>query len=187
MTLSALGIFSAAGAGGVAVSSDYELISSTFLTGTQASVSFDVSSFALTYRHLQIRAVVRGTHAANLLAIRFAANGVGGTSYSLHGLYGNASVVASYAASSQPTSYSGLMTGANAAANNFGASVIEIHEAFSSTKNKTIRTLGGIANHEVSLQSGAFLSTASISSIVLTPDAGSFAANSRFSIYGIKG
>jgi hypothetical protein len=185
MTLSALGIFSAAGAGGGPQT--YELISTQILGGTQASVSFDVSSFASTYRHLQIRVAGRGTNASNIVAIRLACNGVGGTSYSTHGLYGTGSVVGSLGSGSLPSMYAGLITGSSATANNFAGSVIDILDAYSSTKNKTVRTLYGAANHEVGLHSGAFLSTASITSITLTPDVGSFAASSRFSIYGVRG
>jgi hypothetical protein len=186
MTLSALGIFSAAGAGGVAAGT-YELISTTILGSSQPSITFDVSTLGSTYRHLQIRATGRSTHAANAVGIRIRFNGVSTSSYSTHGLYGSGSAVASFSAISTESGYAGLVSGANAATNNFGATVLDILDPFSSTKNKTTRSLHGVATGEVGVHSAAFLSTAPATSITLLSDAGNFIAGSRFSLYGIKG
>jgi hypothetical protein len=184
MALFPLGILSAAAGG---VQGDYELISSEILGSAQASVVFDVSSFASTYKHLQIRSTARGTHATALLAIRLQANGITSSSYSTHGLFGNGSSVGSYGYSNLVSMYAGIATGSSATANSFGASVLDILDAYSTTKNKTLRGFYGGATTEVGYHSGAFLSTASITSVNLFPDAGSFAAGSRFSLYGIRG
>jgi hypothetical protein len=187
MTLSALGIFSAAGAGGVAAGT-YELIETQILGSSQASVVFsNLGTYSSTYKHLQIRIAGRGTHATSLLAIRLQANGVTTSSYSTHGLFGNGSSVGSYGYSSLTSMYGGILTGSSATANSFGGSVLDILDAYSTTKNKTVRVFYGGATTEVGYHSGAFLSTASITSINLFPDASSFAANSRFSIYGVRG
>jgi hypothetical protein len=59
------GILSAAGAGG-GVAGDYELISSEILGTTAASVTFSsLGDYSSTYKHLQIRAVVRHSAADN--------------------------------------------------------------------------------------------------------------------------
>jgi hypothetical protein len=75
--------------------------------------------------------------------------------------------------------------------NAFSTSVIDILDAYSSTKNKTVRILGGFAdgaNSRMRLGSGAWLNTASITSISITDgESQSFVAGSRFSLYGIKG
>ena len=165
---------------------DYELIESVFVAATTTSVTFsNLNQYATEYKHLQIRAVGRSTHSANITALRVAFNGIGGTSYSIHGIYSNGGI-GSYAFPNQSSAYCGLLTAASATAGNFAGSVVDILDAFSSVKNKTIRTLLGSAPHEVSIHSAAFLNTAAIDSMTLTADAGSIIAGSRFSLYGIR-
>jgi hypothetical protein len=189
MTLSALGIFSAAGAGGGPVG-DYELINTQIISGSSTStISFDVSSFGSTYKHLQIRHLTRNSTTGNeRIDLRF--NGVTSSSYSSHGLYGNGSSVLSNSAFSDTkiSSYPGANS--SAPADVFMPAVIDILDAFSTTKNKTIRQLAGSrfsSSNEVSLYSGSFQSTASTTSISLATQGGVFVAGSRFSLYGIRG
>jgi hypothetical protein len=191
MTLSALGIFSAAGAGGVA-GSDYELISTTILGTAQSSVVFDVSSYAASYKHLQIRATVRTNRGANedILAVRF--NGDTGSNYGGHYLYGNGSTVASgetFAGGPYTYIYSNFVAAANNAANAFSGVVFDFLDPYSSTKNTTLKVAFGTpGGNLVGLGSGLWRNTAAISSITLFPAIGSsLNATSRFSIYGIKG
>jgi hypothetical protein len=74
----------------------------------------------------------------------------------------------------------------------FGASIVDILDAFETTKNKTVRGLGGFMGstsdyyHKVMLSSSARYNTASTTSILIYSPGTSFAANSRFSLYGIK-
>jgi hypothetical protein len=186
MTLSALGIFSAAGAGGV-FASDYELIETYTLGSNQGAITFSsLATYASTYRHLQIRFAARGTHAVNGLGVRLQFNGITSSSYSTHGLYGTGSTVGAFGASSLVSMYSGLITGSAAATNNFGASVVDILDAYSSIKNKTVRSMYATTT-EAGMHSGAFLSTSSTTSLLLFPDFGDFVSGSRFSLYGIKG
>jgi hypothetical protein len=76
-------------------------------------------------------------------------------------------------------------------ANIFAAGICDILEPFTSNRNKTIRCLHGVpgtGNPGIFLGSGFRNNTEAITSLTLFPDAGqSFVANSRFSIYGIKG
>jgi hypothetical protein len=185
MTLSALGIFSAAGAGG-GFSSDYELISSTILGTAQASVSFDVSTFASTYKHLQIRAVTRDTTGSGAENFRLRFNGISTSSYARHALLGDGSSVSSFAETSQTAALGGTSPGSTAPANSFGANVIDILDPFSSTKNTTTRTLVGLTPNSVRLYSGLFNNTATITSVELST-VFTFTSGSRFSLYGIKG
>jgi hypothetical protein len=182
MTLSALGIFSAAGAGGVVADTSFELISTTILTGNQAAIVFDVSSFASTYKHLQIRSVERQSNAVlesrGLLTI----NGTAGTK--THYIIGTGSSVLSTNEGDIPL----YVLGASAASNNYGVRVLDILDAYSTTKNKTLRALFGFANpsmDRIGLQSGFLDSTTAISSITYTA-AANYVAGSRFSLYGIK-
>jgi hypothetical protein len=190
MTLSALGIFSAAGAGGV--QGDFELINTQIISGSStSSISFDVSSFGSTYKHLQIRHLTRNSTTGNeAIQIRF--NGVSSAVYSWHSLYNNQSgglVTGAAFTDTSITSYPGANS--NAPANVFMPAIIDILDAFSTTKNKTTRQFAGArfgaSQQEVSLYSGCFQSTAATSSISITASGGVFVAGSRFSLYGIRG
>jgi len=189
MTLSALGIFSAAGAGGGVALSDYELISTTVLAGTAASVTFsNLGDYSSTYRHLQVRTLARVSGATTeTLLIRL--NGDTGSNYSWHGLSGNGSAVSSFALTSNSYMGIGIHPGTNSSANIFGPTVIDFLDTYSTTKNKTARSLGGMngAATTVRLHSGLWQSTSSLTSIQVFSEVTNFVAGSRFSLYGIKG
>jgi len=185
MTLSALGIFSAAGAGG-GFSSDYELISSTILSSNQASVSFNVSTLGSTYKHLQIRYVARdsGTFGAILnTTARFNSSSTG---YYSHYLGGDGSTVASGAISTSSQLYSGVYYGAGVS-NIVGAGVMDLLDPFSTTKNKTLRTLAGVAGSGIYMSSSFWANTAAVTSFEIFSNGTSFGTSSRFSLYGIRG
>jgi hypothetical protein len=176
------GILSAAGAG-VGVAGDYELIETSILTSSASSVTFsNLGTYSSTYKHLQIRQVARAT--TNTTS-RIRLNGDTGTNYARHVLLGNGSTVGSFAATS--ASAMGGITVVNTA-NVFSGGITDILDAYSTTKNTTIRQLSGVATTEINLFSGVYLNTASISSITILLDgAGSFEVGSRFSLYGIRG
>jgi hypothetical protein len=193
MTLSALGIFSAAGAGGV-VAGDFELLSTTILGSAQSSVVLDVSSFASTYKHLQIRFSGRTNTSqyAQEFTLRF--NGVSTNSYSWHFLRagGNGSSVSSTNGTTTNAMYVGQFSSALAATNNFGVGVVDILDAYSSTKFKTVRGFSGMPDaglNRISFYSGLFQSKTATSSITVFSQnfSDNIIAGSRFSVYGIKG
>jgi hypothetical protein len=189
MTLSALGIFSAAGAGGAPVAAgSYELISSTILGSSQTSVSLNTTGLGSTYKHIQIRATMRTTEANNDGGnpfIRF--NGDSGNNYAWHLLVSSGSTVVSSGDINAPSMLFGKPAGSSAASGNFGASVIDILDAFSTSKNKTHRSLSGHSNLQVGAFSGHWRSTNAITSVDIFANGPSFVAGSRFSLYGIKG
>ena len=161
MALFPLGILSAAGAGGAAVSSDYELISTTVLGTATSSVAFaSLGTYSSTYKHLQLRYVARDTLAltANAILLRINSETSG---YSNHILEGNGSAVSSNGITNTVLRV-GNIAEASATANSFGGGVIDILDAYSTTKNKTIRVLRGCdvnGSGEIRLSSGLFLST----------------------------
>jgi len=67
--------------------------------------------------------------------------------------------------------------------------VLDILDAYSTTKNKTIRSLSGMTGgaNNLQLYSGLWNNTAAISSLNIFPGATNFVAGSRFSLYGIRG
>jgi hypothetical protein len=193
MTLSALGIFSAAGAGGPVFSSDYELIETQILGSSATSVTFSsLGTYSSMYKHLQIRVVAKSSAAgdANADPLRVRLNGITTSTYSVHGLFGTGSGVGSFASTSQTSMRAARISSnhSGTSASIFGAVVIDIMDSYSSTKNKTIRALGGhnSVGYWIELSSGSFLSTASITSVTLFGENGNLLTGSRFSIYGVK-
>lgn len=154
------------------------------LGGTTASVTFSNVSQYSDYQHFQIRVAARTDRdaASDNVIIRF--NGDSGSNYSIHHLRGSGGSVTSGAGTNE-TKVVCRAIGGNSG--NFGAVVIDILDPFDTTKNKTVRSLGGYATDLVELGSGNWRSTASITSILLDQDVGSnFLSGSRFSLYGIK-
>jgi hypothetical protein len=189
MTLSALGIFSAAGAGGV-VAGSYELISTSLITTNTSSVTFSsLGDYSSTYKHLQLRITGRVAYNygndGDAIKIRF--NSDTGNNYSYHALYAVNTTVNSNASTSTNAVFVNRLTDAGTTANAFGAIVCDILDPFSSTKNKTVRSLGSDTRY-LFFNSAAWLNTSSTTSIQLTPNTSSnFASGSRFSLYGLKG
>ncbi len=186
-----LGFFATAGAGGAAGS--FDLLETQTLTGSQATVTFSsLSSYASTYQHLQVRLVTRDnrtTSGGNFIYTRF--NGDSSTNYSFHRLLGTNGAVTSGAAAS--SSYIQLVNvSAQDPANVFSASVMDILDAFETTKFKTTRALNGYFTNgtaddsRIYFHSGSWRNTNALDSISFTADAGSFVQYSRFSLYGIK-
>jgi hypothetical protein len=168
--------------------SHYELISTTVLGVTAASVTFSsLGDYSSTYKHLQIRTTARSSGSGSLGTINMTINGDTGANYASHVLFGNGSSVNSFGAANRTSFGASLHANSGATANSFGASVIDILDPYSTTKNKTVRSFGGVGGAEVTLNSGHRRNTESVTSFTLTPQSGSFVSGSRFSIYGIKG
>ena len=191
------GILSAAGAGGVA-GGDYELIETTILGSAASSVTFSsLDTYASTYKHLQIRAMVRASASTDRVNGSWRMNGDSGNNYAAHHMIGTGSTIAVSALTSQNRANRALgdatVPAATATANNFGAIVVDFLDVFSTTKNKTSRTLSGqvnASNPRVGFCSGVWFNTAAATSItLLTDDSGggyNWVAGSRFSLYGLR-
>jgi hypothetical protein len=183
-----LGFWAASGAG--STGSTFELISTTIL-GSANTISF--TSIPSGYKHLQIRAAARTAagQVPDQIGVRLNNDTTAGN-HGWHYLNGNGSSVTSGAGVSNETVVRcQMITGASAVTNNFGVVVIDILDAFSTSKNKTIRSLGGYADSSagnIGLSSGFYLSTNAVTRVDLIGlFSANFIANSRFSLYGIKG
>jgi hypothetical protein len=186
MTLSALGIFSAAGAGGVVAGGDYELIATAFGTGSSGVIDF--TSIPATYKHLQIRYTAKNSSSATQMNITM--NGVTSGVYMRHSLVSGGPSVVSNASGTSQTAIQLISSMSNSTtANAVNAGVIDILDYSSSTKNTTIRGLYGMNDNAIAicLSSGLYNETTAVSSITLTASANNFASLSRFSLYGIRG
>jgi hypothetical protein len=188
MALFPLGILSAAGAGGFEGIPAYDLISTSFPTGTEITFS----SIPSDYKHLQVRWTARGT--GNTWDLQVRMNGITTNSYARHHLQGNGSTVSSASQTNQQrmSLNIGVADGTNAASTVVAAGVLDILDYTSTTKNKTIRALFGgtglgYGANRITLASGFLNNTSAISSITFFLDAGNFSNTSRFSLYGIKG
>ena len=166
----------------------YESIAAvTVPSGGVASVTF--SLIPQNYAHLQIRSSARSTLAGDDDNIYLSFNGVAGTSYSWHRMLADGSGIGVGANPSQPSAVITLVPGATGLANVFGGSVIDILDYANTSKNKTVRGIGGNDRNGsgyVTFQSFAFYNTSAITSITVTTGA-NIAAGSQFALYGIKG
>jgi hypothetical protein len=184
-----LGILASSGA--APLTSDYELISTSILASDTSAVTFDVSSFASTYKHLQIRGTARCTNSSTLAGLVTRFNGDSGTNYSTHSLNGVNGSIASGGAASQSNFGFYLPGGTAAGGGSWTSFVIDILDPFSTTKNKTARTFSGFQADGswaiVEFNSASWMNTQSITSIYLGPNQNQFRLGSRFSIYGLKG
>ncbi len=173
---------------GTVPSSEY-LITTTVLGSSTPSVTFDVSSFAGVYKHLQVVAVAQTPDASfgDNYSMRF--NGDSGNNYSSHRLYGQSP---STVGSTNMTSSNAFIVGRYGpnTSNSFMPAVIDILDPFSSTKNTTVKSLHGSFASDanfIMLASGAWYNTSPVTSITIIDALGgrNFAAGSRFSLYGV--
>jgi len=168
---------------------DYELISTALITSNTASITFDVSSLATTYKHLQVRILAKSSTTPND-SVDLTFNTDTGTNYSYHAIYGNGGSMGSEYATNAPSCYSVAQLATSSDANQFGTSIVDILDAFSTAKYKTIRSLKGSQQSSgslIQLVSGNWRNTAAITSLKLTARSSNFAPGSRLSLYGLKG
>lgn len=171
-----LGILASSGA---VAGGSYESIATALGTGSSGVITF--SSIPSTYKHLQIR--ITGFQAtANDIFIKVNSDaGVRG-----HWLMGNGSTA---------TAGSEAGTGDGQYFGTFGWNatypsvyVVDVLDYGSTTKAKTIRSLGGNDSNgagRVNLLSSLFTTTSAITSITFT-SGNSYSSNSHFALYGIK-
>jgi hypothetical protein len=174
---------------GVMPSSEY-LISTTLISSNTPNVTFDVSSFAGVYKHLQLVVVARSDRAetGDNILLRF--NGDSNfSSYYYHALFGTGSIAGSENVQGAGFPGARFMQASSATftANAFNVGICDIIDAYGS-KNKTIRTFSGLPGtyDRIWLASNLWNSTAPITSITLVSNNGAnFVAGSRFSLYGV--
>lgn len=183
MTLSALGIFSAAGATQPSAAASYELIATAFGTGASGTITF--SSIPATYKHLQLRWTAKSSGGERDVSLRF--NSDTGSNYALHTLRGNGTAAASFSSLTQTSITLQEAAQNSVTANAYAGGVLDILD-YTQAKNKTTRSIQGSLDPEINLQSGLWTNTGVVSTITLVlGSAQNFQTASRFSLYGIKG
>ena len=175
-----------------AVSTAFESIATITAAGGESSLSF--SSIPGTYKHLQVRGIIKDASAgANFTSGNFQFNSDSGTNYARHDLNGNGSSAS--ASGTASTFYIGPLDVPYAGLTSiFGAVIIDILDYASTSKYKTARFFAGLDTNNatlkgsVDLASGLWMSTSAINSITFgTGTANGFAAGSTFALYGING
>lgn len=182
------------------VNSSYESIATVTLGSTQTTISF--SSIPQTYKHLQIRGIVRSTYVRAggsltpvAMYLRVGNNGTIYTSnYAWGEVYGTGSGSAlSFHAGGQNTMVIADQTipAANSTAQFYGPNVIDILDYTNTNKAKTLRALtgmdqNGIPNCNMAFFSAAYFGTQAITDLQFTTDS-DFAAGTQLALYGIKG
>jgi hypothetical protein len=167
----------------------YESIATANGTGSSGTITFSV--IPSTYKHLQIRGILKNTNGGaydDPTYMRF--NGDTGSNYSYHALYGNGSGAAASAGTSSVyiVSYG---TPANNFTNIWGGAVIDILDYADTNKYKTSRWLNGFDSNtttgSIDFTSGNWRSTSAITSISFITAGGNWATNTTLALYGIKG
>jgi hypothetical protein len=192
MALFPLGILSAAGAGGAAVIPTYELIQTQILANNSSSqVQFTSGGVFASYSHLQLRIVARQywvSGAPDATNLRITLNNTG-TTYRTHFLRGAGSSVASGEQSGN-ANFNRTPVSTSTSSTDFGSMVIDILDINSTTKNKTMRSLGGMAfsyGNWIELASAARFETNAITSLEVIANSGTLGSGTRVSLYGIRG
>jgi hypothetical protein len=176
---------------GTAVGSYDALAAITVPSGGLSSISF--AGIPVGYRQLQFRILARTTSgtATNWMGMQF--NGDSSNSYGLHQFVG-------FGSGTPSSGYNGLaslaiierLAGGGAASGVFGAIIVDILNYSSTTKTKTVRSLGGVDSNSgttagsIYYESNLWNNTSAISSVVLSVETGNFAQNSTVALYGVK-
>ena len=171
---------------------DYQSIS-TFTVGSGGSSSIDFTSIPSTYKHLQIRILIKTNSSGSRVdAMKIQYNGdTSSSNYYTHQLYGSGTAAGSQGFSGAGFYVAYIAGSASGNTDMFGVAVMDVLDYTSTQKIKNTRSLAGFDGAGlgyVVLNSGGWYATpAAITSIKISPDAGSaFTQHSSFALYGIK-
>jgi len=160
-----------------------EAITEITLSSAQSLITF--SNIPQTYTHLHVRTFVKGSANDQDVWVNF--NNDTGSNYSEHRIYGNGTTVTSGGlAPSSKIEYFGRSGSGTSV---FGASTVDILDYTNTNKYKTIRSLTGWDSNGsgfIMFTSGNWRSTSAITSMVITPQSGTFSQYSSFALYGVK-
>jgi hypothetical protein len=179
----------AAGLYGVGVTpstNSYESIA-TVTVGSGGTSNIEFTSIGSGYKHLQIRYIAMFTDGAAEFEIAFNSDTTAGN-YARHYLYGDGSSAGAGASTGSNTR--SILYTRNSSSTTPAASVVDVLDYGSTSKNKTLRALiGGDYNGSGAVALNSLLwmnSSNAITSIKLQPTAGTIREYSSFALYGIK-
>ena len=169
------------------------VLAEELITTNTSSVTFSdlVSSYSDTYNHLQIRAIFRNSTASNNFTDCYVKpNSYSGGGMRTHWLMSDG---ASASSSSNGANNFGRMRQCvaknSAGSGQFGMAIMDIVDAFSTTKYKVFRSMSGgyiDGQKHVSIQGDRYSSYSAIDSLELYPAADSFVSGTRITLIGLK-
>lgn len=171
--------------------SNFESIAT--LNGNGSSTTLSFTSIPSTYKHLQLRGILRessgGGSNDTFMGVRF--NNDTGSNYSLHYLIGDGASASAGAGASTSLGYPAIGVQNSAGANIYGASVFDILDYANTNKYKTTRALTGDDRNgggAIALISSSWQSTTAINRIdIYSKDGQALSSYSSFALYGITG
>jgi hypothetical protein len=167
----------------------FESIATVNLSSNQSTITF--SSIPSTYKHLQIRLIARTTRGVLVDPMNLTFNNDSSAVYSFHDFYGDGSAAYGEAGTSSNGVKMYRASASTAGAGIFGTTIVDILDYQNTSKNKTVRYLGGVdlnGSGEMFFGSGAWLNTSAINRLDITSfTSNSFVQYSSFALYGIKG
>lgn len=163
----------------------YESIATATGTGSSGTITF--SSIPSTYVALQLRINAITTVGGESLYVQLNGSSSG---FTYHNLSGNGSTVTANGAASPQNAYIGFFN--DGMSQTYPNVVItDILDYASTTKNKTIRSVGGndrnAGGGSVALLSNLWANTAAVNSVSVKLTGNNFATTTTISLYGIKG
>ena len=173
------------------IPSSFDLLSSVTLSSSSNLVEFtNLSQYYSEYKHLQLRTVTRNTGNVGTGALIVNFNGDGGNNYTYHAFRTYNAGSPTY---EENTAYNAILAGWNPHGGtnpgNWGVGITDILEYGSSTKFKSTQTLTGVMSYAniVTKMYGLWKNQNAISTISIIAEGGnSFAAGSRYALYGVK-
>jgi hypothetical protein len=170
------------------IASSYESIATANGTGSSGTITF--SSIPSTFKHLQVRGIMRSTEAgATTTNCYITLNGVTTSSYARHHLSGNGTAASASGAASQTFTFPGNATGAASTSGVMATLIFDLLDYTSTSKNKTLRFFSGHDQNgsgEIRVASGIYLSTNAVSSIEIKTSSNNWSTDTTFALYGIK-
>lgn len=189
--LDSIGSIKGYGWGSFSLPSSFESIATVNGNGSASTYTF--SSIPSTYKHLQVRFMLRDTYGgASTFQCRVQLNGVTSDTYTTHRLIGNGTSAAALVAINNQIILGQIEPNGGSLANTYAVGIIDIHDYESTTKFKTVRAFTGVnANNTdtaftINLISGLYQATTAVTSLSIDMGAAATTA-SVFSLYGIKG
>lgn len=172
------------------VTSSFESIATATGTGSSGTITF--SSIPSTYKHLQIRAIVRSQEATGQTNYQFQINGDTAGNYAAHRVLGDGTTVSASGSASATSISIGAALATSTATGMMSATIIDILDYASTSKNKTVRILSGHDSNQtfagrVDLRSGLWMSTSAVTSLSFFFSGQNFSTSTQFALYGIKG
>ena len=176
------------------VINSFESIASTKLSSSTSTVTF--TSIPSTFKHLQVRGILRGNASANQQTAAWRLNGAASTgNYRSHCIISKSNTPVSYETGPTDQTEFYEIPAANQSSNIFGSFIMDILDYTSTNKYKVVKTTYGFDNNNannsntISIFSGVWLNTNAVTSIDLINQTSpnQWVAGSEISLYGIKG